>query len=298
MSLEPKDEIKGLSPGVHGGIDFAEFKAADINPEEVLDFSVSANPFMPPPGIKKILASVAIERYPDSQSLELREVLAGMSGVAIDNLIVGSGTTELIRLIALAYFRKNDRILLLEPTFGDYEIACRTMGAKLVRCIAREEDGFAPHIEVVSEIIRKERPRAVFLCNPNNPTGQYVSREQVEEILNNLGGGLLVLDEAYIAFVAKSWNSLDLIKRGNVVILRSMTKDYGMCGLRLGYAVAPQDVIETLSRVCPPWNVNVAAQEVGVAVLGRADYLEKTKKKIMAAKQYLVREFTRLDYQV
>ena len=282
----------------HGGINYAELKTMGFSPDEVLDFSVSFNPFMPPPGIKEALGTIAIERYPDSEAMELRERIAKNLGVPLENIIAGSGTTELIRLIALAYFRKRDPVLILEPTFGDYEVACRIVGARLVKHRAKEEDNFAPGIEVVANLIKERRPRGIFICNPNNPTGKHLSRGEVETVLDALGDSLLILDEAYIAFVEGSWNSIDLMARGNVVVLRSMTKDYGLSGLRLGYAIAPGDIIASLCRVCPPWNVNIIAQKVGAIALDNADFLEQTKTKIREAKKFLVGELTRLGYKV
>ncbi len=208
MPLQPKRGIAGLKTCAHGGINYAELKALGIDPNEILDFSVSTNPFMPPPGIKEKMGTIPVERYPDSQATELRQRLAERLGVAPENILVGSGTTELIRLIALTYFRQGDPVLILEPTYGEYEVACRLAGARPVKHRAMEKDSFTPKIEEVVEIIRKQHPRGVFICNPNNPTGKYLSRREIEKVMEAMEDGLLVLDEAYVAFVEKSWNSV------------------------------------------------------------------------------------------
>ena len=298
MSLRPKPEIARLTTGTHGGINYAELKTLGLSPDEVLDFSVSANPFMPPPGIKEALNTIAIELYPDSEATELRERLAGSLGVPPENILAGSGTTELIRLIALAYFRKRDPVLILEPTFGDYEIACQIVGAKVIKQRAKEEDDFMPRLVETAALIKQYQPRGIFICNPNNPTGKYLSRQKIELVLHALGDGLLILDEAYIAFVEHSWNAADFIHRDNVVILRSMTKDYGLSGLRLGYVIASEEIIDSLRRVRPPWNVNIVAQKVGAMVLDKADYLEQTRRKIREAQQFLIGELSRRGYKV
>lgn len=298
MSLRPKREIAGLKTCPHGGIDYAELRALGVNPGDILDFSVSTNPFMPPPGIRETLSSLPIEQYPDSQAIELRQRLAASLGVPPENILAGNGTTELIRLIALTYFRKGDPVLLLEPTYGEYEIAGRIAGARLVRHRGREEDGFAPKIAEITGLIRERHPRGVFICNPNNPTGKYLSRRQIETVMDAMGDSLLILDEAYIAFVTESWNATDLIARGNVVVLRSMTKDYGLPGLRLGYAVARQEIVDCLRRVCPPWNVNIIAQKVGTAALENGEYLEQSLLQIREAKRFLTGELCRLGFRV
>lgn len=297
MSLQPKRYVAGLKACAHGGFNYAELKELGIKPDDVLDFSVSTNPFMPPPGIKEMMKDIAVERYPDSQSSELTARLAQRLKIAPEKILVGSGTTELIRLIALAYFRQGDAVLILEPTYGEYEVACRISGARVLKHRAKEEDNFTPNVDDVIEIICKRRPRAVFICNPNNPTGKYLSRAEIERVLNACNDTLLVLDEAYVAFVVKSWSPLDLIGRGNVIVLRSMTKDYGLPGLRLGYAVACTGITDSLRAVMPPWSVNIIAQEAGKAVLEQEEYLKQTLVKVREAKRYLISNFTRLGFR-
>ncbi len=297
MSLRRRPEVEKLKVCPHGGINYAELMAMGITPESVLDFSVCTNPFMPPPRVREIIYTASIEQYPDSEATEFRQRLSEKLGISTDNILAGSGTTELIRLIALAYFRQEDRVLILEPTYGEYEVACQIAGAKPVKQRGRAEDNFAPRLGETVNLIRQHRPRAVFICNPNTPTGKYLTRQEVEMVLAANRNSLFILDEAYISFVDNSWSAIGLISRGNVIILRSMTKDYALAGLRLGYAVANQEVIDSLRRVCPPWNVNVIAQKAGVIALEDAGYLEQSKKKIKKAKQFLIDELCRLDLQ-
>ena len=296
MLLHPKPEVKNLKVCHHGGPDYAELSAMGLIPEEVLDFSVCSNPFPPPPEVRKVFNTIAINQYPDSDATELRQCLSEKLGVAPDNILAGNGAVELIRLIALTYFGQGDSILLLEPTFGECEVACQIVGSRAFKQWARAEDSFMPKIEETVNLIRQRHPKGVFICNPNNPTGQYLSRQEIEVILDACDDGVLVLDEAYIAFVDESWSSLDLISRGNVVIVRSMTKDYALTGLRLGYAIAGEEIISGLRKVRPPWNVNIAAQKAGVTALKETDYLDQCKKKIMEAKKFLMDELAQLGF--
>jgi len=297
LSLQPRPEIEKLKVCPHGGVNYAELGAMGITPGAVLDFSVCTNPFMPPPRVREIIYAAPIEQYPDSEATEFRQRLSKKLGVSTDNILAGSGTTELIRLIALAYFRQEDRVLIIEPTYGEYEVACQIAGAKPVKQQGRAEDNFAPRLGETVNLIRQHHPRAVFICNPNSPTGKYLTRQEIEMVLATDEDTLFILDEAYISFVDNSWSAIELISRGSVIILHSMTKDYALAGLRLGYAVAKQEVINSLRRVCPPWNVNVIAQKAGVIALEDADYLEQSKKKIKKAKQFLVDELRRLGLQ-
>jgi histidinol-phosphate aminotransferase len=298
LSLRPKRVIAGIKACAHGGINPAELKKLGIDPNKVLDFSVCTNPFMPPPGLREKISGMPVEQYPDSQATELKERLSSRLKVPAENILVGSGTTELIRLIALAYFRQGDRVMILEPTYGEYETACRLAGARPVKHRAREEEGFTPRMEEVIELLREHQPRAAFICNPNNPTGKYLSRQDIEKVAANLGDGLLILDEAYIAFAGAAWDSLDLTGRGNTVVLRSMTKDYGLPGLRLGYAIARREITDALRSVSPPWNVNIIAQGAGIAVLEQEDYLKESLRKLQEARRFLVDGLVRLGFEV
>ncbi|MFC2013866.1 pyridoxal phosphate-dependent aminotransferase [Chloroflexota bacterium] len=296
MFLRPKPEIENIKVCPHGGIDRAELDAVGLAPEEVLDFSVCSNPFPPPSGVRQILDTTAINHYPDSEATELRQCLSEKLGVSPDNILAGNGAVELIRLIALTYFGQGDSILILEPTFGEYEVACQIVGSKVRKQWARAEEGFVPRIEETVTIIKHHHPKGVFICNPNNPTGQYLSRQGVEVILNACGGGVLILDEAYVNFVDENWSSINLISPGNMIIVRSMTKDYALAGLRLGYAIASQEIVNHLRKVRPPWNVNIVAQKAGILALKETGYLDQCNQRIMEAKKFLVDEFSCIGF--
>lgn len=294
MPLRPRKEIKDLSACAHGGVNSAELEALGLAPNGVIDFSVCTNPF-PPPWLKQVLSNANVGEYPDSETTEFRQKLSGKLGVSPNNIIAGSGTMELIRLVALAYFRPGDNVLIVKPTFGEYEVATRIAGARVNESWTPLGKEFPA--QLVTDSIQSIRPRAVFICNPSNPTGTYLLREAAEHLLRAHKNTLIVLDEAYLSFVDHPWSSLDLVAQGNLIVLRSMTKDYGLAGLRLGYAVASEDVIQNLRRVCPPWNVNTVAQKAGVAALDHPEYLTESCKKIKEAKRFLVDELHRLGWQ-
>jgi histidinol-phosphate aminotransferase len=298
LPLRPRKAFAALRPVAHGGIDHTELERLGIDPSSVLDFSVSTNPFMPPPGIREKLSAVPVERYPDSTSAVLRAKLAERLGVFDDNIVVGSGTTELIRLIAAAYLRRGYAVMVLEPTYGEYEAAARLAGASVIKYQAPEESNFAPDLAAVAGLVKKRQPRVIFICNPNNPTGKYLQRREVEILLENIEDGLLVMDEAYVAFVADSWDSISLTERENVIVMRSMTKDYGLPGLRLGYAVASREIISCLRAALPPWNVNIAAQELGAALLAEDASLELSLEKTREAARFLAGGLSRLGFTV
>jgi len=286
--LRPKPNIERLTPAGHGGINYAELEKLGISPESVVDFSVSTNPFGPPPGIKEALAQAAIDHYPDSEATEFRLLLARKLNIAPDNILIGNGSTELIRLVATAYFGHDDLVIVPQPTYADYEIACYLVGAKVLKQWTLEDVNFRLNVAETVDLIRKHQPKGIFLCNPNNPTGQYLSSEESKEILSAARGSLVIMDEAYIAFTENTWVSTDLMGWNNLVILRSMTKDYALAGLRLGYCVATEPIISVLRRVRPPWNVSSVAQKAGVFALKADDYLDDCRIQINEAKEFLI----------
>ena len=294
MSLLPRPEIKDVEICQHGGVDYAEAEMLGIDSAEILDFSANLNPFGPPPGVMRAMCEVDIAHYPDSEGHQLRRVLAEKLGMKTENILVGNGSTELIRLAALAYFGKGDRVLIIEPTFGEYSVACQIAGASLVKQQLSQVNDFWLDANETAELIRRHCPKGVFICNPNNPTGRYLSRADFERILSAREDSLVVLDEAYVSFVDGAWSSLEMIEGGNLLLLRSMTKDYAMAGLRLGYGLARAEIIATLRRLCPPWNVNTVAQEAGVIAANEEEHLKQCQAELKEAKNYLVAELSRL----
>ncbi len=238
MSLLPRPEVATMAVCLHGGVDYAELEALGITSQKAIDFSANLNPFGPPPGIEEAMSKMDIAHYPDSEATCLRRFLAERLGLKAENILVGSGSTELIRLASLAYFGRGDRVLIIEPTFGEYEVACHIAGASIIKQQLSAENSFQLKIGETIELIQKHHPKGIFVGNPNNPTGQYLSRSKFKKLLDASKDSLMVLDEAYITFVNNAWSSLDMIEGNNLLILRSMTKDYALAGLRLGYGVA------------------------------------------------------------
>lgn len=298
MPLHARPEVESLPACPHGGIDFREMEGMGVDPAGIIDFSVSSNPYGPPAGIGVALRDVAFSVYPDSECTVLRRALAERLGLSLNNIVAGNGSMEILRLAALAFLSPGDKALVPRPTFGEYAVAARIMGAEVRRLDLPEERGFRLRTAEMTERIRQIRPRMVFLCNPNNPTGQYLNRDDILSILGACDDTLLVLDEAYAAFAADPWISDDLASKPNVLLVRSMTKDYALAGLRLGYGVACPEIIRALSKVRPPWNVNVLAQAAGVAALSAREYVQTCCKRLVRSKDTLLQGLSRLGLTV
>lgn len=297
MPPQPRDEIGALARAVHGAADAAELATLGLRPEDVLDFSANINPFGPSPAVRAAVATASVRDYPDREAAPLRAVLAAWHSVAEDHIVVGNGACELIWLIALAFLRPGDRALVLEPTFSEYARSAQMMGATVVPCRASVDDEFRHRPEEVSRLLAETGPRVLFLANPNNPTGVLLAGDQVLEWARAFSDVLFVVDEAYLSFTSRAESILEA-GRENVLVLRSMTKDFALAGLRLGYAVGDPRVIEALRRVRPPWSVSAPAQAGGIAALRDRDSLESSLSRLAEARAELVAGLTALGVKL
>jgi L-threonine-O-3-phosphate decarboxylase len=290
---EPRREIVGLPVAVHGGLDFAELQALALRPEDVLDFSANINPYGPSPTIREAMTTVPLDRYPDRNCLELCMALAESLDVTPEQILPGNGAAELIWLVALAFVRPSSRVLVLGPTFCEYARVAELMGGRVATFQAREDTDFVPQLGKVAADLKSLRPRLVFLCNPNNPTGAILPSAAIARWARQQPETLFVVDEAYLPFADGSTSVLALAQ-DNVLVLRSMTKDFGLAGLRLGYAVGATRLITLLRRVQPPWSVNALAQVAGVAALRDLAHCQRGLERVAQAKRQLVMGLTRL----
>jgi len=216
--------------------------------------------------------------------------------------VVGNGTAELIWLVAFAFLKPGDDVLILGPTFGEYERATRLMSATpqhwnaLPALVPRREGaGFAFDVAEITRMLDSANHRAVFLCNPNNPTGQALPPTAILAWAEAHPRTLFIVDEAYLAFVP-DLESVVSSRRPNLLVLRSMTKDYALAGLRLGYAVGDERLIHALEAVRPAWNVNALAQAAGLAALSDEPYYQITLAQLRDEKTFLLNGLKELGF--
>jgi threonine-phosphate decarboxylase len=297
-SAQAREDIKRLKQCVHGGEVWDIAKDNGLSVDDLADFSSSINPLGPSPhaleAIRNCLGQLPL--YPDSNSTVLRAAIASHFGaISKDNVIVGNGSTELIYLFAEVFLKKGDIALVAAPSFGEYTSAIIKSGGKpklikLSRDFQVEPDAFVKAMKGA---------KAVFLCNPNNPTSMLIPKDTMTEIVEKaLEEDVVVfLDEDFIEFVedekAHSFvNSID--KYPNVFVLRTFTKFYGLTGLRVGYGIADEETIEVFSRAKMPWNVNSLAQAAAVAALADENHSKKTLEVVKTEKSFLRHELARI----
>ncbi len=297
-SAQARKHVKQLKQCVHGGEVWDVAKENNLAIEDLVDFSSSINPLGPSPraleAIKNCLDQLPL--YPDSNSTALREAIAQHFGcIDKSNIIVGNGSTELIYLFSEVFLKKGDVALVPSPSFGEYASAIIRTGAKpkLVN--------LATDFQVESNVFIKEMAgtKAVFLCNPNNPTSMLIPHDTLTQIVEKaLAENVVVfVDEDFIEFVEdEKSNSLvgDLDKFPNVFVLRTFTKFYGLTGLRVGYGIAEEETINVFSHAKMPWNVNSLAQAAAAAALEDKDHSRKTLEVVKREKEFLTKELAKI----
>ena len=279
----------------HGAIDFAELERLGIHPDDVLDFSVNSNPFGPSPAVWDAIRSTPLDRYPDRESILLRRALSKRLDIPFEQIIMGNGTAELIQLAAFALLQKSENVLIAGPTFGEYERSARLMNANIRHWCAVPEDGFGYHPDEIQKELTRQKFRMVFLCNPNNPTGQALSLDVLDAWARAHPDTLFVLDEAYLAF-APGMKSATTLRHKNILILCSMTKDYAIAGIRLGYAVADESIVQALVNVRPAWNVSALAQSAGLVALEDEAHQRETLTQLQQEKHFLISGLQELGF--
>ncbi|NLW56048.1 MAG: histidinol-phosphate transaminase [Firmicutes bacterium] len=282
--------ILGITPYVPGKP--IEEVQRELGIDDVIKLASNENPLGPSPqgveAAKKLLQEAHL--YPDGGAVLLKEALAAKLGVEPEELIVGNGCDEVIKLLAEAFFQPEDEVIVADPTFGEYAYATQLMGARLVKV---KGEGLGHDLEKMADAVT-ERTKAVFICNPNNPTGTVNSRRELENFLRRVPERVLVIvDQAYFEYVDDPAypNGIDYRNDGRVLTLRTFSKIYGLAGFRVGYGVGSKELIEYINRVREPFNVNRLAQGAALAALADGEHLQRSREVNREGRKQLYRAF-------
>lgn len=251
---------------------------------------------------KKAVAAVAkslanLHRYPDGSCFYLKEKLSNMLGVSQDMLIFGNGSNEIIELLIRAFLKPGDEAIMADPSFAVYPIAVKVVGgvSRLVPLKEMRHD-----LKEMAKLINP-KTKIIFVANPNNPTGTTVSATEFREFMDSVPEDVIVcVDEAYFEFVQDNDfpDAISYIRAGRpVLVLRTFSKIYGLAGLRVGYGISHPKVIDYLSRVRQPFNVNSLAQIAAMAALEDSEHLGNTRENNIAGLKYLYKELDSLGFE-
>ena len=282
MKIRTTHAIETHNPIIHGG----RFSVNNQDPN-ILDFSSNVGPIGMPPSVKSLLKKRLdqLTLYPDLHSTTLSNDLKRFIGLPKSNLVVGNGAIEIIYNFCSAFLSKKT-VLIPVPTFEEYETAAKLSDSKIsffkTMNLSENIDLFISQIPVNG---------CIFICNPNNPTGNILSKKQLTKIISSAKqkSCIVFVDECFIELVPQSNQSvINLIKKyDNLFVLRSLTKSFGLAGIRIGYAVASKQIIDVLQKLKIPWSVNILAQEAGIIAIKNKSHLIKSKSIIKKEYDFL-----------
>lgn len=255
-----------------------EFKEFETN---LIFLDANENPF-----------SNGYNRYPDPQQKQLKTILAKKKNVTLNQILLGNGSDEVLDLLFRAFCEPNqDNIITLPPTYGMYGVLADLNAIENKEILLTSD--FEPNVDEILNAV-SENTKIIFLCSPNNPTGNSFSDESILYLLKNFNG-LVVLDEAYIDFSSKeSWLS-ELNDFPNLVIIQTLSKAYGLAGLRIGIAYASEEIISILNKIKPPYNLNTASQEIAMKKLSQ-NTLTAQVKKIVSERENVINSLKSIKF--
>jgi len=236
---------------------------------------------------------VELSHYPDPLAENLRKALAKYAKVKSSQVLVGNGSDEIIWLLLLSFVEQDEEVLTLTPSFSMYRVFANLLGLR-VKEVPLEAD----YLLDVSKLIKKisARTKLIFLCSPNNPTGQTIPLVDIEKVLAT--GKITVVDEAYVEFAAKK-SSVKLLKKyPNLVILRTFSKAWGLAGLRVGYGLMDAEIIAILQKVRAPYSVNALSQKLALKALKKQKKMEAVVQKILLEREKLAEAFLKLGLAI
>jgi threonine-phosphate decarboxylase len=264
---------------IHGGKRLA-------HPDDVLDFSTNVNRFGPPEGVRRLFAGDLAEdiaSYPDPDYPDLKQALCEYTGRGPDEIFLSNGSVEVFYWIN--YLLRPERILVVSPSFCEYILSGQSAGAEIIEHFLVPEEGFTLGIKQV--LRRAGNADLVILANPNSPTGNLFSRDALLELASSLKpGATLLVDEAFMDFCEKK-DEHALLSHINdkIWVSRSLTKFFSLAGLRIGYFVAPSEVVAKLEEKTPPWRVNRFAEMASLAALSDGEFISSIPGRTAAARE-------------
>ncbi len=231
-------------------------------------------------------------RYPDPLQFKVKQKLSEIKGVPPRNIFLGNGSDEAIDILFRAFCRPGvDNVITVPPTYGMYEVSANINDVevrkiKLTADYQLDMDGIAEAID--------DQTKIIFICSPNNPTGNSINRVDIETILANFSG-LVVIDEAYINYSRQKTFIQELTEYANLVVLHTLSKAWGLAGLRLGMAFASEEIIEVFNKVKPPYNINEASQELALEALKNVEQVNDWIQKTVNEREKLANELSKLE---
>ena len=232
-------------------------------------------------------------RYPDPMQYAVKMRLSEIKGVPARNIFVGNGSDEAIDILFRSFCNPSvDNVIIVPPTYGMYQVSANINDVETKKVLLTDE--YQLNLEGIAEAIDKNT-KLIFICSPNNPTGNSINREDIETLLANFSG-IVVVDEAYINFSRQKSFIQELTEYANLVVMQTLSKAWGLAGLRVGMAYASEEIIEVMNRVKPPYNVNESSQQLALEALQNVQQVNNWIKETLIQRDKLVLTLKDLDF--
>lgn len=232
-------------------------------------------------------------RYPDPLQYELKEKLSRIKGVPPQNIFIGNGSDEVIDIAYRIFCEPaKDNVIVCPPTYGMYKVCGNINDVKVNEVLLTEN--FQLDVERILSVA-DQHSKLLFICSPNNPTGNNMNRSDVEFLLNHFNG-MILIDEAYINFSKQKTFIQELTKHENLIVMQTLSKAWGLAGLRLGLAFASEIIIDLFNKVKPPYNINQASQEIGIEALANIESVNRNIQNITEQKKYLQQQLLSFSF--
>ncbi len=229
--------------------------------------------------------TLLVNRYPDTDSVNLVEAISKAYNVNTENVVCGVGSDELIDCILASALETNDKVIMPYPSFSMYGQFTQLNSGRLIKVTLNEE--FEYDTDALKQAIIENQPKVVFLCNPNNPTGCILRPDEIKEILE-ISKGIVIVDEAYAEFSEENISMISYINDySNLIVLKTFSKAYGLAGARIGYGLASKDLIDLINTVKPPYNVNIFSQEIATWAMEHKEIFINRAKEIVGNRKEL-----------
>lgn len=271
----------------------------NLKPESIIKLASNENPLGPSPkalaAMERVLKNLHL--YPDGNAFYLKQKLADKIGVEPANVILGNGSNEIIEFVGHALVQPGVDVIVSQYCFAIYPIITKLFGGNVITVPAKN------HGHDLPAMVKAITPatRVMFVANPNNPTGTLAAREEIVHLINQVPDHiLLVMDEAYLEFLADSVDLVPLIRNGqkpNLLLMRTFSKIFGLAGLRIGYGIAVPELITALEKVRQPFNINSIAQAGALAGLEDEEHLQKTRANNFSGLRFYENEFRKLKVE-
>lgn len=242
-----------------------------------------------------ILNTPELNLYPDTDSTLLRKALSEKWNVSDNMIMVGNGSDQVIQVLINTFVGKGDKVLFPVPSFSMYSITTKIAGGTPVSFILKEENNFKYDVKEILDTAEKERPKIIFLCTPNNPTGNVLELSEIEEIVKKSPNSIIAVDEAYAEFGGVSAVSL-INKYKNLIILRTFSKALGLAGVRCGYSISNRDLTEYLNKVRPPYNLNSFTQKAALLCLENSTIIDNNIEYIKSERNHIYDRLLEIPY--